>query len=774
MTMKLRNCNLFRFLTLVLVMALLVPMFPAVRAEAPYTTIDFSQSVLASRINQRVGGDCAVASMSTIESFMHGVTSEADKEIVYNAVVEANGDDDYAYWDNVGYLVYDEVDWEVIYERLTWGVPSIIHRTKGSNAVQHWAVVAGYNGSETELQWDKFIVVDVYMGSGLKDIKSTATWGSGCEINWMALRGSGMNISLYAKTLLDLGEEFYGSICRGDTPGQLLTVAEDKEDTSVFAAAEDLSDRQRWKFTLHSDGGYVIESLHNGMVLTVDEGSSTDGTPICLAEDQNSKYQRWFIYQTEAGYMLESKGTAKALSIHLGDPGYDVSIHTYGQTPPQNLQIHVHEYEKIDIAATCDEGSYIKHQCIHCADVYTVAGEEGPTGHKWETLEVIEPDCQHTQLTRTHCVTCEKIEESYEEIAYSDWSEEEPENIAESAVETQKQYRFRDRFSNWAEPVEHQLLYVQQWPEGFHKESDYYTQFNNAPKESYQTETQWLNVVANEVKGYVYYHWCGGTGHCDTGSEAFPTFHAFYSTNEATEIDDSGAYYCGNLRDCPGCSYFIWYYRVPVYQQTYMLHQKLDDTELWTEWSAWSTTEVTPTDDRQVEERSVYRHVTNFGDHRFSDSYDTECDLCGFKRKVEKIETTPMYRLYNPNSGEHFYTGSVEERDNLESLGWQYEGVAWNAPTNRGTPVYRLFNPNNGDHHYTMSEEERDMLVNLGWQYEGVAWNSASPSNIPMFRLFNPNADCGSHHYTGSTEERDYLVSLGWHYEGIGWYGMLK
>lgn len=142
-----------------------------------------------------------------------------------------------------------------------------------------------------------------------------------------------------------------------------------------------------------------------------------------------------------------------------------------------------------------------------------------------------------------------------------------------------------------------------------------------------------------------------------------------------------------------------------------------------------------------------------------------------------EIETTPMYRLYNPNSGEHFYTGSKEERDNLIDAGWQYEGIAWNAPTQTGEPVYRLFNSNSGDHHYTMSSEERDMLVDVGWQYEGVAWNSA-PSNHPeavtQQRLYNPNADCGSHHYTSSQDELDFLVSLGWQYEGIGWFGMLK
>lgn len=139
-----------------------------------------------------------------------------------------------------------------------------------------------------------------------------------------------------------------------------------------------------------------------------------------------------------------------------------------------------------------------------------------------------------------------------------------------------------------------------------------------------------------------------------------------------------------------------------------------------------------------------------------------------------EVQTTPMYRLYNPNSGEHFYTGSLEEKNNLVVAGWNYEGIAWNAPTRSGDPVYRLYNPNSGDHHYTMSKEETDMLVSVGWKYEGICWNSVAandPGAVPLFRLYNPNADCGSHHYTTSTEERDNLVSVGWILEGIGWFG---
>ena len=131
-----------------------------------------------------------------------------------------------------------------------------------------------------------------------------------------------------------------------------------------------------------------------------------------------------------------------------------------------------------------------------------------------------------------------------------------------------------------------------------------------------------------------------------------------------------------------------------------------------------------------------------------------------------------MYRLYNPYSGEHFYTGSVSERDNLSSIGWRYEGVGWTAPTSSNSPVYRLYNRSSGDHHYTTSVSERDWLVTLGWKYEGIGWYSDDNKTVPLYREFNPNVSIGTHNYTTSKYENDWLVSLGWHGEGIGWYGI--
>jgi GH25 family lysozyme M1 (1,4-beta-N-acetylmuramidase) len=129
-----------------------------------------------------------------------------------------------------------------------------------------------------------------------------------------------------------------------------------------------------------------------------------------------------------------------------------------------------------------------------------------------------------------------------------------------------------------------------------------------------------------------------------------------------------------------------------------------------------------------------------------------------------------MYRFYNPNTGEHFYTANTHEGQALVTAGWQYEGVGWVA-LKSGTAVYRLYNPNAGDHHYTTNAAERDMLVALGWRYEGIGWYSATKSaGVSVYREYNPNAKSGAHNFTTSSAENANLVKAGWRYEGIAWY----
>ena len=144
------------------------------------------------------------------------------------------------------------------------------------------------------------------------------------------------------------------------------------------------------------------------------------------------------------------------------------------------------------------------------------------------------------------------------------------------------------------------------------------------------------------------------------------------------------------------------------------------------------------------------------------------------KETVPKIpvKSQAMHRVYNPNSGEHFYTASALEKDHLTSVGWRYEGIGWTAPEISDTPVYRLYNPNAGDHHYTTSAVEKNSLIKAGWRDEGIGWYSDDAQTVPLYRQYNPNARAGSHNYTTSKAENDFLVSKGWRPEGIGWYAL--
>lgn len=132
-----------------------------------------------------------------------------------------------------------------------------------------------------------------------------------------------------------------------------------------------------------------------------------------------------------------------------------------------------------------------------------------------------------------------------------------------------------------------------------------------------------------------------------------------------------------------------------------------------------------------------------------------------------------MYRLYNPNTGEHFYTSSRNEQTNLTSRGWQDEGTGWYAPGKSNSPVYRLYNSHaaGGDHHYTMDKSEYDYLCSIGWTGEGIGWYSDDYKTHPLYRQYNPYATTGTHNYTLSKDENDWLVTLGWQDENIAWYG---
>lgn len=136
----------------------------------------------------------------------------------------------------------------------------------------------------------------------------------------------------------------------------------------------------------------------------------------------------------------------------------------------------------------------------------------------------------------------------------------------------------------------------------------------------------------------------------------------------------------------------------------------------------------------------------------------------------------PIYRAYNPNSGEHFYTRSYMEFANLVQRGWMDEGMAWMESSHQnGEIVWRLYNPNTGDHHYTVDGHEYAELAKYGWIQEGETWiapQSTTATAQAVYRLYNPNAISGSHHFTTDQQEKQALIQLGWKEEGIAFYAL--
>lgn len=130
------------------------------------------------------------------------------------------------------------------------------------------------------------------------------------------------------------------------------------------------------------------------------------------------------------------------------------------------------------------------------------------------------------------------------------------------------------------------------------------------------------------------------------------------------------------------------------------------------------------------------------------------------KVSIEKVDNA-VYRLYNPNAGQHLFTAGHSEAESLASIGWEYEGVAFN--TGNSYPIYRLYNPFGGAHMFTASSYEGMNLAVSGWVVECIAFYAGG--SVPVYRVYNPGN--GDHVFTTSDKECDNLLSVGWADEGI-------
>jgi hypothetical protein len=125
-----------------------------------------------------------------------------------------------------------------------------------------------------------------------------------------------------------------------------------------------------------------------------------------------------------------------------------------------------------------------------------------------------------------------------------------------------------------------------------------------------------------------------------------------------------------------------------------------------------------------------------------------------------------IYRFFNVDTGTHFLSGSIVERDsvinNLDAF--NFEGPTFKAAdpaSPAADSVFRFFNTQTGTHFFTQSTIERDsILENLPeFNFENEAYKGYTEQvdgSIPLYRFFNTQT--GTHFYTAAEAEKDSII----------------
>ena len=218
---------------------------------------------------------------------------------------------------------------------------------------------------------------------------------------------------------------------------------------------------------------------------------------------------------------------------------------------------------------------------------------------------------------------------------YTNWSTEEaPEDAVKK--EERKEYRYQDKQttssyetslsgytcsgSSWVHTGSNSFEYVASFPYGFDTGSSFFASFNRAPVTPSETYTN-KTTVSTSFVGNVYYHWCrnGNYGAINrtvngTYTDKFWKFHII--TDAGLGWNSVGAFYAKNASICGDSYWWIGYgegnaANTPILRCNYNTYRKRFDYYKWTDYSEWSTTKQAASSTRNVQERKVYRYLTD-------------------------------------------------------------------------------------------------------------------------------------------------------------------
>ena len=392
---------------------------------------------------------------------------------------------------------------------------------------------------------------------------------------------------------------------------------------------------------------------------------------------------------------------------------------------------HVWDQGTVVTPSTCVKEGESKYTCTLCGA--TKLEPLAKSDHTY-TEQVDAGNCVEPSSVIHTCTVCGYSYKSYAEDAYTDWAEEYPTGVKDELIRSRTEYRYSDyetstgssssksgwtqTGSKWIKNSTGEMDYVPSWYMSF---SDYtgvgidtsnsvYQKYNKTAVSASESSSKKVEVNSNAIVGYVYYHWCRGNtysapqnkyvyaGKTTNDNGTFNTCHAFYGAGElAGKYDPNNrhgddAYYYPNASCCLD-SY--WFFAVPVYHQTWTTYDKEYSFERWTDWSDWSADEVTPTDTRKVETRTVYSYVKALGEHVWGDwqtSEEATCTEAGTKTRTCSVcgetenETIPA-NGHHWDAEEHYCTVCSAENPDYIALAVKVESAVLETENTVTVPI---------------------------------------------------------------------------------------
>ena len=208
-------------------------------SAASYPTIKLD----VPRISQCPGrGDCAIASMATVEAYCHDLPAGTYTSKAYQAVWTANGSSSSAMWSKLGYKTIEGFNKTTVYNQLKTGYPVIVHRTS-----QHYSVIYGYDGSTSSLELSGFLVVDVDDSYNTRNpYFRLDSWIRG-SLDRMVVRQDGLAIS--TDELKITTNHPAKEMAKGESFTAKGMVVSDKKITSISVSVNNAAGAQKQVYT---------------------------------------------------------------------------------------------------------------------------------------------------------------------------------------------------------------------------------------------------------------------------------------------------------------------------------------------------------------------------------------------------------------------------------------------------------------------------------------------------------------------------------------------